>query len=357
MKPLLEMTNVGVELPSFQGPFDVLSDVSLKVYPGEIVGVAGESGSGKSMTGKTLLNLLPDGARVRGEIWFDGTNLRELDRKNWNELRGGKIAMVSQDPTASLHPMLSVGAQMTDHLKVHLGLGRSEARARALELLAQVRIPDPDRAMKSYPHQFSGGMRQRISIAIALAAGPKLLIADEPTTALDVTVQAGILHLFHRLSEEMGLSVIFITHDLGVLAALAHRTYVVYAGRIMETAPTSELIQRPAHPYARALLQARPETSGSGTERAVLRPIAGQPVTASTAAAGCPFASRCPDRIAACTPGIPPLVHVAGDNRVKDSHLAACIVHAPSATGSTGRTGVPLTSPPTPSGSTAKDLV
>ena len=357
MEPLLKMTNVGIELPSFQGPFDVLSDVSLEVYPGEIVGVAGESGSGKSMTGKTLLNLLPAGAKVRGSIDFDGANLRELDPKGWNDLRCGKIAMVSQDPTASLHPMLTVGTQLTDHLKAHLGLKKAAADARALELLAQVRIPDPVRAMKSYPHQFSGGMRQRISIAIALAAGPKLLIADEPTTALDVTVQAGILHLFHRLSQEMDLSVIFITHDLGVLAALAHRTYIVYAGRIMETARTNELLRHPRHPYAKALLEARPETTATSTERAVLRPIPGQPVTASTAPAGCPFATRCPDRIAACTPEVPPLVPVPDHGRGAGLHLAACVVHAPAiphGSDGTERLFDPSTAH---SGSTAKDLV
>jgi oligopeptide/dipeptide ABC transporter ATP-binding protein len=358
MEPLLKMTNVGIELPSFQGPFDVLSDVSLEVYPGEIVGIAGESGSGKSMTGKTLLNLLPAGAKVRGDIRFDGVNLQGLDAKGWNEIRGGKIAMVSQDPTASLHPMLTVGTQLTDHLKAHLGYKKAQARARALELLAQVRIPDPARAMKSYPHQFSGGMRQRISIAIALAANPKLLIADEPTTALDVTVQAGILHLFHRLSQEMNLSVIFITHDLGVLAALAHRTYIVYAGRIMETAGTSELLGHPRHPYAKALLQARPETtSASGSERAVLRPIPGQPVTASTAPAGCPFASRCPESIAACTPDVPPLVLVPNHGRGTGLHMAACVVHAPAGRSRNDEPEEPLGTTTERAGSTAKDLV
>lgn len=329
MQPILQMKNVGISLPALDSRFDVLSDVSLEVYPGEVVGVAGESGSGKSMTGKALLNLLPAGAQVRGEIKFDGVDLRKLDERGWRELRGGKIVMVSQDPTASLHPMLTVGEQLTDHLRTHLGYKKAAARKRAHELLAQVRIADPDRALKSYPHQFSGGMRQRISIAIALAAGPKLVVADEPTTALDVTVQAGILHLFRQLSREMNLSVIFITHDLGVLAALAERTYIVYAGRVMEAAPTDELMGNPRHPYARALLQARPESADSDGGRGVLRPIPGQPVTASTAPAGCPFATRCPDRIEACTPLIPPLVPISEPVSQRDQHLVACVVHAP----------------------------
>jgi len=336
MAPLLTMSNVGVSLKGMDGEFDVLSDVSLEINAGEIVGVAGESGSGKSMTGRALLNLLPGGAKVRGDIIFDGVDLSTLDRKGWMNLRGGSIAMVAQDPTASLHPMLTVGVQLTDHLRSHLGLKKAAANARALELLDQVRIPDPQRAMKSYPHQFSGGMRQRISIAIALAAEPKLVIADEPTTALDVTVQAGILALFHRLSKEMGLSVMFITHDLGVLAALANRTYVFYAGRVMESGGTADLLQHAKHPYTKALLGARPETSAGGGA-IVLTPIPGQPVTASTAPAGCPFAPRCRDRIDACGPAVPvmtPVIAVPTDGRpLLLPHLAACVVHAPASTG------------------------
>ncbi|OZC55587.1 ABC transporter ATP-binding protein [Rhodococcus sp. 06-621-2] len=330
--PLLTLDGVGVTLPSVDGPFDVLADVNLSVGRGEIVGVAGESGSGKSMTGRALLNLLPDGAATRGTITFDGTDLNTLDRKGWQRLRGGEIAMVFQDPTAALHPMLTVGSQLTEHMRVHLGLSKSAAKARAVELLDQVRIPDPKAALKNYPHQFSGGMRQRIAIAIALAAEPKLVIADEPTTALDVTVQAGILHLFQRLSREMDLSVVFITHDLGVLAALAERTYVFYAGRVLETAPTEELLRNPRHPYTRALLAARPETSDIDGVRAELTPIAGQPVTASTAPDGCPFAPRCPDVEDACAPLVPPLVRVPRvENLPMPSifHSAACAVHSP----------------------------
>ncbi len=330
--PLLTLDGLGVSLPSVHGPFDVLSDVSLTVGRGEIVGVAGESGSGKSMTGRALLNLLPDGATTRGNVEFDGVQMSTLDRKGWQKIRGGEIAMVFQDPTAALHPMLTVGTQLTEHMRVHLGLSRSAAKARAIELLDQVRIPDARAALKSYPHQFSGGMRQRIAIAIALAAKPKLVIADEPTTALDVTVQAGILQLFHQLAGEMDLSVMFITHDLGVLAALAKRTYVFYAGRVLETAPTEELLRSPRHPYTSALLRARPETSDVDGVRSELTPIAGQPVTAATAPEGCPFAPRCDDRVDACAPAVPPLVRIPATSDLPTPHtrhLAACAVHSP----------------------------
>ncbi len=286
--PLLNLRNVGISLPGHGQPFDVLTDISLTVGRGEIVGIAGESGSGKSMTGRALLNLLPSGAVRRGEIEFDGTDISTFDRKSWRKLRGGDIAMVFQDPTAALHPMLTVGTQLTEHIKVHLGLKKIAARERAVELLDLVRIPDPRNALDKYPHHFSGGMRQRIAIAIALAAEPKLVIADESTTALDVTVQAGILHLFDRLSREMGLSIIFITHDLGVLAALAHRTYVFYAGRVMECAPTDQLIADPQHPYTRALLAARPDALDGQGKTTELQPIPGHPVTAASAPPGCP---------------------------------------------------------------------
>lgn len=332
LPPLLTLDGLGVSLPSVDGPFDVLADVNLSVGRGEIVGIAGESGSGKSMTGRALLGLLPDGASTRGSITFDGRDLNSLDRKGWQKLRGGEIAMVFQDPTAALHPMLTIGSQLTEHMRVHLGLSKSAAKSRAVELLDQVRIPDPRNALKNYPHQFSGGMRQRIAIAIALAAQPKLVIADEPTTALDVTVQAGILHLFQRLSREMDLSVMFITHDLGVLAALAERTYVFYAGRVLETAPTEELLRNPRHPYTSALLKARPETSDLDGVRSALTPIKGQPVTASTAPAGCPFAPRCNDAEEVCTAAVPPLVRVPRSEDLdipSVHHLAACAVHSP----------------------------
>jgi oligopeptide/dipeptide ABC transporter ATP-binding protein len=335
MGSLVTMSGVGVTLPGLPDPVDVLDDISLDVDPGEIVGIAGESGSGKSMTGRALLGLLPDGAQVRGSIAVEGTDLTAAPRSAWEQVRGREISMVFQDPTAALHPMLTIGSQLTEHMRRHLGLSRRAARDRAVELLDQVRIPDPARALRSYAHQFSGGMRQRIAIAMALAAEPKLLIADEPTTALDVTVQAGILQLFDRLVREMDLSILFITHDLGVLAALADRTYVFYAGRVLETGPTQDLLRDGRHPYTRALLRARPEP-GEGGEAPALQPIPGQPVTAATAPPGCPFEPRCPDRDADCSVRTPQLAPVPlrpvtqrNDREAAAGHAAACLVHAP----------------------------
>ncbi|WP_432564059.1 ABC transporter ATP-binding protein [Kineococcus sp. SYSU DK003] len=328
-EPLLQLEHLAVDLPGPAGPVDVLTDVTLSAGAGEIVGIAGESGSGKSMTGRALLGLLPDGARVSGRAEFDGRDLLALPARQRRAVRGGEIAMVFQDPTASLHPMLTVGTQLTEHMRRHLGLSKKAASARAAELLEEVRLPDPDAALRAFPHQFSGGMRQRIAIAAALAAEPRVLVADEPTTALDVTVQAGILHLFDRLARERGLTVLFITHDLGVLAALARRTYVFYAGRIAETGPTADLLRDSRHPYTTALLSARPEVSEDG--RTVdLVPIPGIPVNAASAPAGCPFAPRCADRVDACTSAAPPLAPVPARDRSADPrHRAACLVHAP----------------------------
>jgi oligopeptide/dipeptide ABC transporter ATP-binding protein len=326
---LLRLEHLAVSLPGPRGPVDVLTDVSLSAAAGEIVGIAGESGSGKSMTGRALLGLLPDGAQVRGRLEFDGEDLLTLPVRRRQAVRGGDIAMVFQDPTASLHPMLTIGTQLTEHMRRHLGLSKKAAWSRAAELLQEVRLPDPEAALRGFPHQFSGGMRQRIAIAAALAAEPRVLVADEPTTALDVTVQAGILHLFDRLAGERGLTVLFITHDLGVLAALAQRTYVFYAGRVAETGTTADLLTDSRHPYTTALLSARPEVTGDG--RAVeLTPIPGAPVNAASAPPGCPFAPRCVDRVEGCSTAAPPLVPVPSRASVPDPrHLAACLVHAP----------------------------
>ncbi|HEY3504477.1 MAG TPA: ABC transporter ATP-binding protein [Actinocatenispora sp.] len=311
---LLTTEGLRVTLP---GGVPVVHDVSLTVGEGEIVGVAGESGSGKSVTAQALLNLLPAGSTVDGTARFAGTDLLGLDRQGWQRIRGAGIAMVFQDPTAALHPMLSVGTQLTEHMRRHLRMSRRAARARAIDLLDQVRIPDPERTLRSYPHQFSGGMRQRVAIAIALAAEPKLLIADEPTTALDVTVQAGILALLSRLRDETGLSVLFVTHDLGVLSALTARTYVFYAGRVLETGPTPAVLTAPRHPYTAALLGARPH---GATGVGVLRPIPGSPVVPGAAPPGCPFEPRCAYATDECGVAPPPLAETGPDRH------AACPV-------------------------------
>ena len=309
--PLLEIENLRVALPSPAGPVQVIKRLDLRVEPGEIVGIAGESGSGKSLTALTLLDLLPRGAVVEGSIRFDGQELVGLTPREWGAVRGTAISMVFQDSSAALHPMLTIGKQLTEHMRTGLHLSRAKARERALELLEQMRIPQPHKAMRSYPHQFSGGMRQRIAIAIGLACRPRLLIADEPTTALDVTVQAGILALLDELRRESDLAVLFITHDLGVLSSLTQRAYVFYAGRAMESGPTGQVLTAPRHPYTAALLAARPH--GLSASRS-LQAIPGRPALASEVLPGCPFAPRCTFAQDVCRAAPPDVVPI-GDDR------------------------------------------
>lgn len=315
-EPLLAIENLAVSLPSGSGRVQVIKRLDLQVDTGEIVGIAGESGSGKSLTALTLLNLLPRGAVVEGSIRFAGQELVGHPQE-WRGVRGTGIAMVFQDSSAALHPMLTVGKQLTEHMRTGLHLNRTQARRRALELLDQMRIPQPHKAMRSYPHQFSGGMRQRIAIAIGLACRPRLLIADEPTTALDVTVQAGILVLLEELRRESDLSVLFITHDLGVLSSLTQRGYVFYAGRVMESGPTGRVLLSPRHPYTAALLGARPHGLSGGR---TLQAIPGAPALASEVLPGCPFEPRCTFATDACRAAAPPVVPI-GDDRT-----LACVV-------------------------------
>jgi peptide/nickel transport system ATP-binding protein len=244
------------------GGNEILRGVDLRLEAGRIQGLAGESGSGKTMTGLAVMGLLPSGSRATGRITYGDQELLGLPPARRNALRGNEIAMVFQDPSTSLHPMLSVGAQTTDHLRHHLRLGRSAARERAVELLSRVRIPDPAGALRRYPHQFSGGQRQRIAIAIALACSPKVLIADEPTTALDVTVQAGVLHLLRDLASEMGLAVLLVTHDLGVMSAVADRVAVMRHGEVVEDGERHQVFTAPANPYTASLLASLPGATG-----------------------------------------------------------------------------------------------
>ncbi|MCW2871498.1 ABC transporter ATP-binding protein [Actinacidiphila oryziradicis] len=264
---VLDIRRLTVDLPSAGGHNRILHGVDLALRPGRIHGLAGESGSGKTMTGLAALGLLPHGARTTGEIRLGDTELLALTPKRLNAVRGREISMVFQDPSSSLHPMLSIGRQLTDHLRHHLRLDRKAARERAADLLAQVRIPGPLEALGRYPHQFSGGMRQRIAIAIALACEPKVLIADEPTTALDVTVQAGVLRLLRRLCDELDLAVLLVTHDLGVMSAIADEVSVMRDGLVVENGARSQVLTEPRHPYTRTLLDALPGAgSGPGTE-------------------------------------------------------------------------------------------
>jgi peptide/nickel transport system ATP-binding protein len=244
----------------------ILDGVDLEVAPGKITGLAGESGSGKTLTGMSIMGLPPERSVLGGAIRYRGTNLLELADRPRNALRGKEIAMVFQDPAASLHPMMTIGTQLTDHVRHHLGLSKRAAHDRLVGLLGQVRVPDPAGAMRKYPHQFSGGQLQRIAIAGAIACEPRVLVADEPTTALDVTVQAGILHLMRDLCDSLGLTIILITHDLGVMSALADTIAVMRHGKVVEVGTRADVIQRPAHPYTRSLLDALPDRMGAAHE-------------------------------------------------------------------------------------------
>jgi oligopeptide transport system ATP-binding protein len=304
--PLLRVEDLRVQVPVRGGSITVVDGVDYDVAEGEVFGVAGESGSGKTMSVLALIGLLPSGATASGRGHFRGLDLIALRGRALRDIRGGGIGMVFQDPMTSLHPMLSIGQQIEEPIRQHLGVGRAEARKRAAELLASVRLPDPERALRAFPHQFSGGMRQRVAIAIALAGEPELLIADEPTTALDVTVQAGIIRLLDTLRRERGLSVILITHDLGVMSSIADRVAVFYAGRVVETGPREALLQSPRHPYTRALLDALPHPELAADHPLV--PIAGAPPAPAAIPTGCAFHPRCGYVVESCSTRVPALV-------------------------------------------------
>ena len=265
----LEISDLRVDI----GETSILRGVGLALHEGQVQGLAGESGSGKTMTGLAVMGLLPAGARVSGSIRYAGQELLELPARRRNALRGAELAMVFQDPTTSLHPMLSVGAQLTDHVRHHERISKAAARARAVELLDRVRVPDPAGALRRFPHQFSGGQRQRIAIAIALACSPRVLVADEPTTALDVTVQAGVLHLLRDLAREMGLAVLLVTHDLGVMSAVADRVAVMRAGEVVEDGAREQVFTAPAHPYTASLLASLPGAAGGVQSLADVRAL------------------------------------------------------------------------------------
>ncbi len=314
MKSLLSVKGLRVRLPTAAGLVTVVDGVDYEVEAGQVFGIAGESGSGKTISVLALLGLLPDGAEVEGSAMFEGGDLLRLGRRAMRDVRGKEIAMVFQDPLTSLHPMMTIERQLTEHMRFHLGMSSDAARRRAVELLGEVRIPDAAGALAAFPHQFSGGMRQRIAIAIALACGPKVLIADEPTTALDVTVQAGILRLLDRLRRHSGLSVIMITHDLGVMSSIADWLTVMYAGRIVESGPTAELLSRPRHPYTGGLLAALPHPEAA--EDTPLVSIGGAPPSPQARPSGCAFHPRCMYSLASCSTDVPDLVKVGDDRRL-----------------------------------------
>jgi oligopeptide/dipeptide ABC transporter ATP-binding protein len=315
---LLDVEGLRVRLPTSDGPVTIVDGVDYQVEQGQVFGVAGESGSGKTISVLALLQLLPQGAQVDGRALYEGRDLLSLGSRALRQVRGRDIAMVFQDPLTSLHPMLTIGKQLTEHVRLHENASRDAAKRRAVELLAEVRIPDPEQAFHSFPHQFSGGMRQRVAIAIALACRPKILIADEPTTALDVTVQAGILRLLDRLRRENGLAVILITHDLGVMSAIADHVSIFYAGRIVESGQTRELLTKPRHPYTRALIDALPHPEAE--EGSELVAIGGSPPTPRGRPDGCAFHPRCAYARESCELAVPSLVPIS------DSRLLACPV-------------------------------
>jgi len=311
--PVLEVDNLVVALRTARGMRRAVNGVSFSIGPGEILGVAGESGSGKTITALSILGLLPLGARATGGVRFQGRQLLGLSRRQLRRVRGKEVALVSQDPATSLHPLLRIEVQMTEHVRAHLGFSREQARRRAIEMLEAVRIPDPEAALLAHPHQFSGGMRQRIAIAMALACEPQLLVADEPTTALDVTVQAGILRLLDRLRRERGVSVMIITHDLGVMSTVSDRICILYGGRVAEYGTTGEVLGRPRHPYTDGLMRSLPGAAGVG---AAMVPIQGAPPGLDNMPAGCSFHPRCEYALESCRTSVPVLRTVEHGRRL-----------------------------------------
>jgi peptide/nickel transport system ATP-binding protein len=335
MAPLLQLRDLVATVPTDAGPARVLDGVSLTLGRGETLGLVGESGCGKSMTALAVMGLAPAAMALSGEILFERQNLLRADEAALCRLRGRRIAMVFQEPMTALNPLKSIGAQIAESLRLHLALGRAEVAARTRKLLDRVGLPAPRFSPDLYPHQLSGGQRQRVMIAMALACDPDLLIADEPTTALDVTIQKQILELLRSLVEDSGMALMLITHDLGVVAQVTARVAVMYAGRIVESGATADVFAAMAHPYTRGLFAASPHavapTARARRER--LATIAGAVPDPQHRPPGCPFAPRCPRRQADCLPSPPPLLPT---NRA--GHLAACLhphVAAPAAAAAT----------------------
>jgi peptide/nickel transport system ATP-binding protein len=316
--PLLQVDELRVEFPTRRGTLVAVDGVSFSISPGEVLGVVGESGAGKSITGAAIIGLIdPPGRIGAGRIVLGDRRIDNLPPEALRRVRGREIGAVFQDPLTSLNPLYTVGRQLTETISTHLNLSAAAARARALELLNEVGIAAPERRIDQYPHQFSGGMRQRIVIALAIAGNPKLIIADEPTTALDVSIQAQIITLLKRLCRDHGTAVMLITHDMGVIAETADRVAVMYAGRIVEIGPVTEVIHRPAHPYTRGLMGSIPSIAG---ERDVLAQIDGSMPRLTAIPTGCAFHPRCPQVFERCHRERPELAQVSATR-------AACWLH------------------------------
>ncbi|MBI5290133.1 MAG: ABC transporter ATP-binding protein [Chloroflexi bacterium] len=321
MGTLLQVRDLTTQFFTEEGVVHAVDGVSYDVQEGETLGLVGESGSGKSVSALSILRLIPNppGKIVKGEVFFEGEDILKMDEEEVRHIRGNRIAMVFQEPMTSLNPVLTIGRQLTEALELHLKMDNNAARKRAAELLDMVGIPSGGARLNDYPHQFSGGMRQRVMIAMALSCNPKLLLADEPTTALDVTIQAQVLEIMARLSRELGTAVVIITHNLGVVARYADRVNVMYAGRIVETATAAELYARPRHPYTIGLLKSVPRLDQSKKDRLI--PIDGVPPDLVHRPKGCSFAPRCQYKIEKCLTDDPPLQPVG------DKHESACWVN------------------------------
>ncbi|QIO99691.1 ABC transporter ATP-binding protein [Bradyrhizobium symbiodeficiens] len=315
--PLLEVENLGVRLNTSRGPAEAVRGVSFALKRGETLGLVGESGCGKSVTALSLMGLLPDSAVVTGSIKLDGDELAGLADADYCKLRGNRISMIFQEPMTALNPMHTIGHQVAEPLRRHKNYSAAQARKEAIALLDRVGLPDAIRRVDAYPHQFSGGQRQRITIAMALACEPNLLIADEPTTALDVTIQGQILDLIADLVEERGMSMILISHDLGVIAENVQRMMVMYGGTVVESGPTDEVFRRMGHPYTQGLFRARPKLGARKGTR--LKTISGTVPELADLPSGCAFSDRCPLVIDACRAALPPMIDVG------PGHFVRCI--------------------------------
>lgn len=311
---LLSVENLSIRFETPDGLVHAVNDISFRIDAGETLALVGESGSGKSQIALSILGLLSPNARTEGRVMYNGTDLLSLKTKQLNKIRAREIAMIFQDPMSSLNPYMTIERQLNESLELHEGLKGDAARKRVLETMDAVQIPNAKNRLRAYPHEFSGGMRQRIVIAMALLCKPKLILADEPTTALDVTVQAQIMRLLDEIRAEMGTSILLITHDLGVVAGACENTLVLYSGKVMEHADTRALFAEPQHPYTRGLLRAVPNVHDDAAE---LSAIPGQPPNQMLALTGCPFAPRCVDAIDACRDGVPDLCG--------EGHKRACI--------------------------------
>jgi peptide/nickel transport system ATP-binding protein len=317
MSALLEVKDLRVELMSVRGVVHALSGVDLSVGKGEIHGLVGESGCGKSMTSRAVMRLLtPARSRVSGEVLFGGRDLLKLSPREMAKIRGDRISLIFQDPMTSLNPLMTVGDQIGEVFRLHKGCGRAEAREKTLAMLEKVGIYPPEKRIDQYPHELSGGLQQRVMIAMAIANRPDLLIADEPTTALDVTIQAQILELLKSLQKDTGMSILMITHNFGVVAEVCDRVSVMYAGRIVESADTRTIFHNAAHPYSKALIESIPKAGGGGE---YLSTIPGSPPELYDVRGGCPFAPRCSFATAECA-AMPPMKS-CGD---AEGHIAAC---------------------------------